>query len=73
VAERIAGGAYVPTFFAGVYAPLRRAHPKKQDVCPARRTMQRGAYITTKGVVTYAPAAKTADRAVKCGRGCRIA
>jgi hypothetical protein len=51
------GGAYVPAFFAGMYALLRCAHTRKQHVCPAGDTIQRGAYITTRGVATYAPPA----------------
>ena len=27
------GGAYVPAFFAGMYAPLRWVHAKEQHVC----------------------------------------
>jgi hypothetical protein len=50
-----AGGAYVPAFFAGMYAPLRCARAKKRHVCWSPDPVQRGAYITTKGVVTYAP------------------
>ena len=53
-----AGGAYVLTFFAGMYALLRCAHTRKQHVCPAGDTIQRGAYIPTKGVMTYAPPAE---------------
>jgi hypothetical protein len=46
-----------------MYALLRCAHARKQHVCPAGDTIQRGAYITTKGVVTYAPpAGRAADR-----------
>ena len=41
-----------------MYALLRCAHTRKQHVCPAGDTIQRGAYITTKGVVTYAPPAE---------------
>ena len=48
------GGAYVPALFAGMYAPLRRTY-RKWYVCPARDPILSGAYITTKGVVTYAP------------------
>jgi hypothetical protein len=33
----------------------RGAGTEKGDACPARDTMLRGAYITTEGVVTYAP------------------
>ena len=40
-------GAYVPTPFVGMYAPL---------------LFYRGAYITTKGVVTYAPPARPLGR-----------
>ena len=39
-----AGGAYVPAFFAGMYAPLR--HTRKQHVCPARDPIQSGAART---------------------------
>ena len=51
----MAGGAYVPAFFAGMCAPLR--HARKQHVCPTRDPGRRGAYITTRGLVTYAPPA----------------
>ena len=51
----MAGGAYVLAFFAGMYAPLRYA--RKQHVRPTRDPIRRGAYITTRGVVTYAPPA----------------
>jgi hypothetical protein len=37
-----------------MYAPLRRTY-RKWYVCPARDPILSGAYITTKGVVTYAP------------------
>ena len=52
-----AGGAYIPAFFAGMYAPLRCARAKKRHLCWSPDPIQRGAYITTKGVVTYAPPA----------------
>jgi len=45
--KSVAGGAYVPTPFVGMYAPL---------------LFYRGAYITTKGVVTYAPPARPLGR-----------
>ena len=53
----LAGGAYVQALFAWMYAPLRRTHTKERNVCPLRRPIPRGAYITTRGVVTYAPPA----------------
>jgi hypothetical protein len=38
-----------------MYAPLR--HTRKQRVCPTRDPIRKGAYITTRRVVTYAPPA----------------
>jgi hypothetical protein len=40
------------------------AGTEKGDACPARDTILRGAYITTEGVLTYAPPGRSGAREI---------
>ena len=52
--------SYVPVLLAGMYVPYG-AGTDKGDVHPARDEILRGTYITTEGVLTYAPPGDPSD------------